>query len=306
MGFFIALPLLIIIHFISLRYTRRRGLKFANFSVIEKITGKKIISKNWTLLFIRLITLSCLILSASGMTAWYTSRGSDFNYGLLIDASVSMAADDFKPSRIDAAKEAALIFVNAIGSARVGVITFTGTTFIKQRLTDELDDVKDVIERINIESVGGTAIGDTLVVGSNLFFSGKEPATGIGGKDNVLILITDGQSNVGLDVKDAIPFLLDNNVLVHTIGVGTVEGGEFIGGVVSKLDEDTLKFIAEETGGKYFRAGDANELKNIFKDLAKLRIKRVNKNLTVSLLLTGVVLLLIEWGLMNSKYRSLP
>ena len=263
-------------------------------------------SKNWTLLFLRLIILSCLILSASGATIWYTGRGSDFNYGLLIDASVSMGANDFKPNRIDAAKEAALTFVNAVGSSRVGVVTFTGTTFVKQRLTNDLDDVREVIDGIGIESVGGTAIGDTLVVGSNLFFSGKEPSSGVGVKDNVLILITDGQSNVGLDVRDAIPFLLDNNVLVHAVGIGTVEGGEFIEDVVSKLDEDTLKFIAKETGGSYFRAGDSNQLKIIFENLAELRIKRINKNLTVSLLLVGVVLLLVEWGLMNTKFRSLP
>ncbi len=304
--FFIALPLLIIIHFLSLRYTRRKGLKFANFSVIEKITGKKLMSKNWTLLFLRLIILSCLILSVSGVTIWYTGKGSDFNYGLLIDASVSMAANDFNPSRIDAAKEAALTFIDAVESARVGVVTFTGTTFVKQRMTDDLDEVRNVIKNIGIETVGGTAIGDTLVVGSNLFFSGEEIGSGIEGKDNVLILITDGQSNVGLDVGDAIPFLLDNNVLVHTIGIGTLEGGEFIEDVVSKLDEETLKFIAEETGGTYFRAGNANELRNIFENLADLKIKRIGKNLTVALLLVGVVLLLVEWGLMNTKFRSLP
>ena len=188
--------MLVLIHFLSLRYTRRKGLKFANFSVIEKITGKKIMSKNWTLLFLRLIILSCLILSASGATVWYSTRGSDFNYGLLIDASVSMAATDFTPSRIDAAKKAALTFVDAVGFARIGVITFTGTTFIKQRLTDNLNDVREVIEGIKIESVGGTAIGDTLVVGSNLFFLGRESAGGVEKSDNVLILITDGQSNV--------------------------------------------------------------------------------------------------------------
>ena len=254
----------------------------------------------------RLIILSCLILSVSGVTVWYTGKGSDFNYGLLIDASVSMAANDFNPSRIDAAKEAALTFVDAVGSARVGVVTFTGTTFVKQRLTEDLDDVRDVIKNIEIESVGGTAIGDTLVVGSNLFFSGKEIGSEIEGKDNVLILITDGQSNVGLEIEDSIPFLLDNNVLVHTIGIGTLEGGEFIGDVVSKLDEDTLKFIAKETGGTYFRAGDSNELKNIFENLAELKIKRISKNLTIALLLVGVVLLLVEWGLMNTKFRSLP
>ena len=260
-------------------------------------------SKNWTLLFMRLIILSCLILSVSGVTAWYTGKGSDFNYGLLIDASVSMNADDFSPSRIEAAKESALLFVDAVGSARVGVVTFTGTTFVKQRVTDDLDEVRNTVKGIGIEAVGGTAIGDALVVGSNLFFSGKEDEAK---KDNVLILITDGQSNVGLDVKDAIPFLLDNNVLVHSIGIGTVQGGEFIEDVVSKLDEETLKFISQETGGSYSRAGDANELKNIFENLAELKVKRIGKNLTISLLLVGVVLLLVEWALMNTKFRSLP
>lgn len=254
----------------------------------------------------RLIILSCLILSVSGVTIWYTGRGSDFSYGLLIDASVSMGANDFQPSRMEAAKEAALTFVDAVGAARVGVVTFTGTTFVRQRMTNDLDDVRDVIKEIGIETVGGTAIGDTLVVGSNLFFSGKQTGSGIEGKDNVLILITDGQSNVGLEVGDAIPFLLDNNVLVHTIGIGTLEGGEFLEDVVSKLDEETLKFIAKETGGTYFRAGDANELEKIFEDLAELKIKRISKNLTVALLLVGVVLLLVEWGLMNTKFRSLP
>ena len=95
-------------------------------------------------------------------------------------------------------------------------------------------------------------------------------------------------------------------MLVHAIGIGTIEGGEFIGDVVSKIDEDSLKFIAKETGGSYFRAGDANELRNIFENLAELRIKRVSKNLTVAFLLIGIVLLLIEWGLMNTKFRSLP
>ena len=121
-----------------------------------------------------------------------------------------------------------------------------------------------------------------------------------------MILLTDGQSNVGLDIKDAIPFLLDNNVLVHAIGIGTVEGGEFVEDIVSKLDENTLNFITKETGGSYFKAGDTEQLKSIFEDIAVLKTKRINKNLTIPLLIIGVILLLVEWGLMNSKYRSLP
>lgn len=298
--------MLIIIHFLSLKYTKRKALKFANFSVIEKITGKKIMSKNWILLIMRSIILSCLVLSASGATIWYTGIGSDFNYGLVIDASASMAANDYSPSRIAAAREAALSFADAVGSAKIGVVTFTGTTFVKQRLIENMNDVKEVIDNIDIESVGGTAIGDALVVGSNLFFVGRESENEQLEKSNVIILITDGQSNVGLDVKDAIPFLLDNNVLVHTIGIGTKEGGEFLEEVVSRLDEETLKFIADETGGSYIKVEDATQLRTSFEDLAELRVKRINNNLTVTLLLIGVVLLLVEWGLMNSKYRSIP
>ncbi|MBI2105326.1 VWA domain-containing protein [Candidatus Woesearchaeota archaeon] len=294
------MPVLVIIHFLSLRYTKRRGLKFANFEVIEKIIGRKIVSKNWLLLSTRLIILSSLILGVSGMTVWYNGRGSDFNYGLLIDASTSMAANDYNPSRISAAKEAALIFLDSVGSAKMGVVTFTGTTFVKQRLTENFDDVRETINNINLESVGGTAIGDALVVGSNLFFPDAKEG------NNVLILLTDGQSNVGLSVKDAIPFLLDNNVLVYTIGIGTIEGGEFAEDIVSRLDEETLMFIADETGGEYHRVENTNQLRNVFENLAELKIKRISKDLTVSLLLFGVISLLVEWGLMNSKYRSLP
>ena len=249
----------------------------------------------------RLTIMSCLILSAAGATYWFNARGSDFNYGVAIDVSASMTADDYNPNRLEAAKQAALEFVNAAGiGTKIGIITFTGTTFLKQRLSEDTASTRKTIEDIKIESVGGTAIGDALVTGSNLFFSGNEG-------DNVLVLLTDGQSNVGLDPKEAIPFLLDNEVLVYTIGIGTLEGGNFVGDVgVSRLDEETLKFISTETGGMYFHADDASQLKEAFNDIVQLKLKRVSKDLTLIFLVTSVVLLLVEWGLMNTKYRSLP
>tara|TARA_Y100000310_G_scaffold310059_1_gene354828 strand:+ start:11857 stop:12687 length:831 start_codon:yes stop_codon:yes gene_type:complete len=276
-------------------------MKFANFNVIEKITGKRIISKNWLLLLMRLIIVSCLILSASGATYWYNARGSEFDFGLLIDASASMMADDYEPTRLDAAKESALGFVDAVGKGvQLGVVTFTGTTYLKSRLTDDIGEIKRVIRNIDIESVGGTAIGDVLVTGSNLFFSEE-------GGDNVLVLITDGQSNVGLEPIDALPYLLDNNILVYTVGIGTIEGGKFAGDVaISKLDEVTLKMIAQETGGSYFHVEKGDDLKRALGNIAKSRLKRVSKDLTLIFLMISVVMLLLEWSLMNTKYRSLP
>ena len=246
--------------------------------------------------------MSCLILSAAGATYWYNARGSDFNYGVAIDTSASMTADDYTPNRLEAAKEAASEFVDSTGvGTNIGVITFTGTTFLKQRLNSDVSSTKKTIQDIQIETVGGTAIGDALVTGSNLFFSGNQD------KDNVLVLLTDGQNNVGLEPNEAIPFLLDNKVLVYTIGVGTIEGGNFIGDVgVSRLDEETLKFIASETGGQYFHAEDNNQIRQAFSNIAQLKLKRISKDLTLIFLITSVVLLLIEWGLMNTKFKSLP
>ncbi|MBU2640024.1 MAG: VWA domain-containing protein [Nanoarchaeota archaeon] len=299
--FIIALPLLIIVHFLSLKYTRRKALNFANFEIIERITGKKLMSKNISLLLLRFVILSFLILAAAGTTYWYTGKGSSFDYVLLIDGSVSMLASDYEPDRISAAKEAALEFVNYFpGQVKIAVATFTGTTFVKQKLTSDKSDIRKAINQIGIEEIGGTAIGDAMVTASNLLFEKKE--------GNVLILLTDGQSNVGLNPESAIPYLNDKKILVNTIGIGTPMGASFVEGsdIVSKLNEDTLKMIAIETGGKYFRAEDPAKLKNAFNEIAQSKTKRLSKDLTIAFMLIGLTLLLLEWSLMNTKYRSLP
>ncbi len=212
-----------------------------------------------------------------------------------------MLAEDYLPNRLEAAKGAAKSFVDAFsGQANIGVATFTGTTFIKEKITDNKGDVKDAIEDITIEEVGGTAIGDAMVTASNLLFTKKE--------GNVLVILTDGQSNVGLHPSDAIAYLDDKKILVYTVGIGTVEGGAFIQGsdIVSRLNEEVLQTIASETGGEYFRADNTNELKEAFSKIAKSKTKRLSYHLSITLMLTGLSLLLIEWSLMNTKFRSIP
>ena len=258
-------------------------------------------SKNFSLLILRMVILTFLILSAAGTTYWFTGTGSSFDYAVLIDASVSMLAEDYEPNRLEAAKSAALSFVDAFpGTADIAIATFTGTTFIKQKLTDEKGDIRRAINNINIEEIGGTAIGDSMVTASNLLFERDE--------GNVLVVLTDGQSNVGIHPDDAIIYLNDKKILVHTIGIGTPTGGSFIQGsdILSKLNEGTLISIAEQTGGKYFRAENPEKLTKAFLDIAKSKTKRLSKNLTISFMLVGLTLLLLEWSLMNTKYRSIP
>ena len=268
---------------------------------MEKIGGKKLMSKNFTLLILRMLILSFLIFSAAGTTYWFTGQGSSFDYVVLIDGSVSMLAEDYAPNRLDAAKNAALAFVDSFpGAVSIGIATFTGTTFVKQKITDNKGDLKRVINRINIEEIGGTAIGDAMVTASNLLFTKDE--------GNILILLTDGQSNVGVSPEGAITYLNDKKILVYTIGIGTPQGASFVEGsdILSKLNEDTLINVAEGTGGKYFLAEDANELKEAFESISRSKVKRLSKNLTITFMIIGLSLLLLEWTLMNTKYRSIP
>lgn len=296
------MPALFIVHILSFKFTRLRALRFANFEILERAVGvKRGISKNYTLFFIRAFVLTLLILAASGTIYWYYGQGSNFNYVIAIDASISMKADDYEPNRVEAAKEAALVFLDALDSkAEVGVITFTGITYVKQKITNSMLDVKGAIRGVGIEESGGTSLGDAMITATNLFPENK--------KANVIILITDGQSNVGLSPEQAIDYLNDNNVLVNTVGIGTEEGGEFVEGLrgVSKLDEETLKFIAESTNGEYFWAKNVDELKNTFRKIAKSKRERLSISLGPIFMAVAVTLLILEWGLMNTRYRMLP
>src|SRR3989338_4478169 len=88
--FLLAIILLIALHFTTLKYIKRRALKFANFEAIERVTGSEIFSKNVLLLYIRLLIVICVILAAAGTTVWYTGKSSNVDYVLAIDASSSM------------------------------------------------------------------------------------------------------------------------------------------------------------------------------------------------------------------------
>lgn len=258
------------------------------------------ISKNYTLFFIRAFVLILLILASSNAIYWYYGTGSSFNYVIAIDSSISMKADDYKPNRLEAAKEAALIFLDTLNKANVGVVAFTGVTYVKQKVTNNMIDVKSAINGIGVEDSGGTSLGDAMITSTNLFGDNK--------KANVVILITDGQNNVGIKPEEAIAYLNDKKVLVNTIGIGTKEGGEIIPGFngLSKLDEEKLKFISEATSGEYFWAKDVDDLKKTFTKIAKTKRERLSIELGPMLMMVAVTLLILEWGLMNTRYRMLP
>jgi Ca-activated chloride channel family protein len=258
------------------------------------------ISKNRFLLVIRVFILLFLIFSIAGPVLWYSGQSSEFDFVIAIDASSSMLADDLKPYRLDAARKASSLFVDGLKArTKVGVVSFAGTSFVEQDLTENMKKIEGVINNIKIKNVGGTDIGGAITTSSNLLL-GEENA-------RVIILLTDGQSTVGMPIDEAIDYANKNYVTVNTIGIGTEKGGTFIkGDLLSKLDEPTLIEIAQKTGGKYYKAENEEELAKAFNDISSSAEEKIPMNLSMGFMMIALALLFVEWGMINTRYRTLP
>ena len=298
--FFAFVPALLFVHFFSLKRIERKAMMFANYKAMEHVFGTKILSKNYPLLLIRVITLVFLIMAVSGIIVIYEGTVTDYDFALAIDASASMLAEDYDPNRLAAAKDAAQLFVDNVPfGTSVGVLSFSGTGFVKQELTNRKDDVKNAIDGVDIVIAGGTAIGEAIVSSTDILLSGQ--------KRKYIVLITEGENNIGISIEEALRYAKSFDVIINTIGIGT-EDGAVIGDTTFfvGLDSETLRNIAEETGGGFYRAKTNEELLEAFKLISSGSDKPIPVDLTYYMMVIALVLFLIELILVNSKYRTIP
>lgn len=224
---------------------------------------------------------------------------------IVLDLSRSMLAEDLKPNRFEAAKQKIQDFVNLFPVDRIGVIVFAEKVFTLLPLSTDLNLIKRLVSGIQMGALGdGTNIGDALSLGVGRLLQSQA-------KTKVLILLTDGVSNVGVVTPlQAAEMAKENKIKIYTIGIGgdadarlplgrnafgTVQYQRIPGGSV---DEPTLRQIATMTGGKFFMAKNNNGLANILEEINKLEKtqieqsgKIVYKELFFNYLLIGVILL---------------
>lgn len=294
----LSVPIIIIVHFLTLKVTTRKAVRFANFEIIERITGGQSLSKNFSLLVLRTIIILLFIFALSGTKLSYIGQGSNFDFSIAIDASNSMLVQDLQPNRLEAAKSYANEFIDSLNSDNsISIVSFAATPFVESGLTTSHFDVKNSILNINARETGGTGLGDAIISSVNTLVNSENP--------RVVILITDGRSNTGISIEDAIEYAKLKQTTISTIGIGTEGGGEYAG-VNLTLDESTLQEIALETGGKYFRATNEESLAQAYQEIAGSTETTIYKDLTLTFTLIALLLLLIEWILFNTKYRTIP
>jgi len=229
---------------------------------------------------LRLFAISALIVAlarpriTSVSTKVSTNKGIDIV--MAIDVSASMLAQDLKPNRLEALKTVAINFVNQRPNDRIGIVIYAGESFTQTPITSDKRIVKNTINNIRWGQLdGGTAIGMGLGSAVNRLKDSKA-------KSKVIILLTDGVNNAGfVDPRTATELAKELGIKTYTIGLGTTgmalspayrDGtGKIIFQKMSvEIDEDLLKYIAKETGGKYFRATDNKKLRAIYNEINKL------------------------------------
>lgn len=299
--FLISLPVVVLLHYIMNRYAVKRALTFANFAALERVAKKPVISKQILFLTMRLLTLTAIILALAGITIFYVGESSEFDFVIAIDTSSSMLAKDFTPTRLDATKEGTTRFLKGLSTnSEVGLVSFAGTSYIEAFLTNDRKKLLDAIENMDVKPTGGTDLGEAIITSTNMLLSTE--------KSKAVLLVSDGESNVGVPIEEAIQYANQHNVAVHTIGIGTEEGGLFEeANVILRLDEETLKTIANQTGGTYSRATDNERLFQAHERIASSTTsKRLSFNLSFVLIVVALLLLFIDWSLISTKYKVSP
>jgi Ca-activated chloride channel family protein len=299
---------------------------YSSIQLVKSVANLRRSRAGQFLAAIRWLTLGCFIVGLARpqkIESEASVKASGVDIVVALDLSGSMESEDFelrgeRVNRLVIAKDTLKKFVDRRPSDRIGLVAFAGKPYIAAPLTLDHDFLEQNIDRLQLHSIeDGTAIGSALVASVNRLRD-------IESKSKIVILMTDGQNNAGkvppITAAEAAEAL---KIKVYTIGVGThgtapfprmdVFGRKHYVQMPVDIDEDTLKAIADKTGGKYYRADSSETLKAIYDQIDKMETteREMKKYVRVDELfpwavIPGFGLLLLEILLSHTIWRRLP
>jgi Ca-activated chloride channel family protein len=326
LGLALLIPALLIgYRIIEQRRSRPATLRHASAGIIKGLPRSWRILGRPILTGLRLLAIALALVALARpqiVQARQTIRGEGVEIALALDISGSMASLDFEPlNRLEAAKQVISDFVAERPYDSIGLVVFSSEAFNQSPLTLDHNMFERALDQIELATdLGlddGTAIGLGLANAANMLTASDAPS-------KVVILLTDGVNNAGqIDPLTAAEAADALGIKVYTIGAGRpglvpvpVEG--FFGGTQivqqeSMLDEETLRLVAEKTGGQYFRAEDTQGLRAIYDEINSLEKSQVEvqvfnqyHELAGWLLIPVMLLLLSEIVLRQTLFRTIP
>lgn len=303
---FVLVPGYIFLHFYFEKRKTKDIVPFGNLETMLEVlskTKRKDFLKHLPL-FLK-VSILCLIIFATSRpisTIYVPMR--DTKIMLLIDNSISMEATDMEPNRLTAAKETAIKFVQELPKGiQIGIGFFSGNVKVIVNPTIETGKVLAALNKLHLKTLEpGTAIGDAILAGTDAI--SLDDTNNNFKLNKMLVLITDGESNFGSDPLFAAAQAKVNNIIIQAIGIGNPLGTIIRGGILTRLDEFTLREITTLTGGEYFHAKNTEEINKIYKKVKKtIKFIPSEKEITfIPVIFTFLVLFLyqiLKW----SKFR---
>ncbi len=331
LGLLAVVPALLAAYLFLLRRRKKFALRYANLNLVKEAIAKGPGLRRHIPPALFLLALIVLILAVARPSAVMTLPQRYQTIILAMDISGSMRATDIEPSRMAAAQTAAKKFVSdQPRGTRIGVVTFAGTAAVAQAPTENREEILGAIDRFQLQRA--TAIGSGILVSLKAIFpdaefdlrasnprpdslrsapldpahgSQKTPFTPIppgSFGSAAVILLTDGQSNVGPDPVESARMAAERGVRVYTVGFGTAEGEllRFEGWSMRvRLDEETLKKIAELTHGEYYQAGSASDLEKVYATLSARLVFETRESEITALFAAAAAALVLSAGLLS-------
>lgn len=279
----LVIPVLLVLHYIYLELAQRHPHLRVSSSIPWMASGKSVLSVLRHLpFFLRTVALILLVIAiarprSSSEVERVDTEGIDIV--LAMDVSTSMLARDLTPDRISASKDIAIEFISQRPSDRMGIVVFAGESFTQCPLTSDRATLINLMKEVQTDLIeDGTAIGNGLATAVARLKDSDA-------KSRVVILLTDGVNNRGeISPQMAAEIAKTYGVRVYTIGVGK-EGmapypvmtpwGVQVRNVQVEIDEKLLQYVADSTGGRYFRATDNTKLAEIYSEINKMEKARI-------------------------------
>jgi Ca-activated chloride channel family protein len=327
----LVVPALIAAYIWAQRRRQKYALRYASLSLVREALGNGPGRKRH---IPPALFLTALLFMALGTARPETTVVVPVQEGtviLAIDVSGSMLAEDLKPNRMEAAKDAAKAFVARQGpDVKLGVVAFSGDAQIVQTPTKDKDLVVAAINRLRPQRA--TAIGRGMLASLDAIFEDSEevapsviamkrlageptgptpPPVPMGAdRTATIVLLSDGQNNQFPAPQQVIEDAANRGIRVYTVGVGSADGTVVrIQGraVRTRLDEATLKQIAEQTGAQYYNASNERDLRAVYENLSTQLVFREQKTeITAILTAIAAVLSMVAAALSLFWFNRIP
>ena len=299
---------------------KQAAITYSSLKMFEKIPAtfrERLRHLPFALRMLALVFLIIALARPQNFSAGQSVNAEGIDIAMVLDISGSMLAEDFKPNRLEAAKNVIDNFVSARTTDRIGLVIFSREAFTQCPLTIDYSVLRNLLGDIRTGMIeDGTAIGNGIANGINRLKDSDA-------ESRVIILLTDGVNNAGeVDPISAAEIASTFGIRIYTIGVGTrgqapypvqTPFGTRYQMVPVEIDEVILKKIADITGGEYFRATNNRALEEIYNKIDKMEKTKIEitsyrnaKELFAGWLSIGFILLLLELLASKTILRKLP